>query len=103
MLLPQPGLGRQRRLPALLQGAGHEPVLRLDGVVLPLGALDLVARLLQAQRPLAVPPRPLQLDVLGQLQADLDRRRAQHLEDEAGDELVERAAAEGLAVRRRRG
>ena len=76
MLLPQPGLGRQRRLPALLQGAGHEPVLRLDGIVLPLGALDLVARLLQAQRPLPVPLRALQLDVLGQLQADLDRRRA---------------------------
>src|SRR3954453_456070 len=98
VFLPQPGLGGQRRLPALLQGAGHEPVLRLDGVVLPLGALDLVARLLQPQRPLPLPLRPLDLDVPGQLQADLDRRRPQPLEDEAGDELVERAPAEGLAA-----
>src|SRR4051794_32053537 len=58
-----------------------------------------VARLLQPQCPLPVPLRPLELDVLGQLQADLDRRGPQHLEHRAGDELVGRASAEGLAAR----
>ena len=98
LFLPQLGLGCQCCLPALLQGAGHEPVLRLDSIILPLGTLDLIACLLEAQRPLPVPLRALDLHVLGQLQADLDRRGPQHLEDKAGDEPVQRAAAEGLTA-----
>ena len=55
----------EQALTELVQGARNEPVLRLNGIVLPLGALDLVARLLQAQCPLAMLLRPLQLDVFG--------------------------------------
>jgi hypothetical protein len=44
----QSRLGGQCLLPAPLEAPHHQAVLRLDCVVLPLGALDLVVRLLKA-------------------------------------------------------
>src|SRR3954469_18116858 len=53
----QPIMLGQRRLPALLQRARDQPVLRLDGVVLALRARDLIRRLLEPQGALPAPTR----------------------------------------------
>jgi len=66
-------LGGERRPPVPLQRARDQPhagVHRL--VVAPARERRLVARPLQALRPVPVPLGALQFDILGQPQADLD-------------------------------
>ena len=55
----------QGRIPALFERRRHQPVLGLDGVVLPLRALGLVARLAQLQRQGLAGRRVLVSDRLG--------------------------------------
>src|SRR3954447_16562280 len=60
-------LRRQRLLPALLQRAGDQPVLRLDGIILPARTLDLVAGAFEPLLPLPMQRGTLQLQVFQQL------------------------------------
>src|SRR5207302_1374131 len=90
------GLGRERLLPTLLQLAGHQPVLRLDRVVLACRAVRLVRRPLHLLAPMLVEAPPLLLQVFGRRQAQLQRRRLQDAEHQPFDQLVDRAAADPL-------
>ena len=69
LALAAPGLGRQGRLPVPLQRAGDKAVVRVDRFVAPACECDLVVRPFQALRPVPLQCCPLQLEILGQLQA----------------------------------
>ena len=58
-------LGQQRLFPPAFQCAGHQAILRLDGVVLPEGTRRVLPRSLQPQLPLVVQRHPLLLVLLG--------------------------------------
>src|SRR3954447_24249716 len=75
LLGEQPIMLGQRCLPALLQRARDQPVLRLDRVVLALRSRDLVGSLLEPQGALPAPTGAVDLDLLGQRQAYLDGGR----------------------------
>src|SRR5438105_7235296 len=64
VLLLQPPLLLQRLLPAPLQFSDHQPVLRLDGVVLPPRALHLVTGSLPFLLPHPMEPRALLVQVV---------------------------------------
>jgi len=69
------GLGAERRLPMLLEGARHQAIFRLDRLVLAFDALGLVTGALQALLPVQPLAGPLGFEVFGHLQADLQRGR----------------------------
>ena len=73
----------ERRLPILLQGAGHQPVLGLDAGVTATGLVDLMLRPLEAMTPMLVERFALRLQIERRRQAGLDRRRLQRLQDQA--------------------
>jgi len=113
MLGLQACLVGQRRLPALLRGAHYEPVLRLGGVILALGPLDLVARPLQPLPSLPVQGRALQFEILAYLSLGLDQHNiALHAAPRPGlrsiglqvsrnvllEDLAKRLRGAGLAV-----
>ena len=57
-------LGPQRLLPPLLQGSGHEAILRVDGPVAPFGVFGFVPGSFQPLFPVLVQAGPFPLDVL---------------------------------------
>src|SRR6059058_2187244 len=61
--------GLQRLIPATLQGAAHESILRLAGVVLPAGPIGLVPRPLDSAFPVADHLTSLLVDAGGGLEA----------------------------------
>ena len=87
-------LGPQRLLPALLQGAGHEAVLRIDGPVAPFGVLGLVPSPLQPLFPVLVQAGAVPLDVLQRPTAQLQRGRFQGAKDLLRHEFVNRRGLE---------
>jgi len=89
----------QRGLPALLQRAHHQTVLRLDRVVLASCPLDVIACALKPLFPLPVQCLALQLEVLGQLQADFQCRWCQRLQHQLCHQRVQGGAAQRLADR----
>jgi len=82
-------LSGKSRLPGPLQGPGDQPVLRFGRFVTPLGKLDFIAGALETLIPLPILLPALQLDVLGQLQADVNRRRRQRFQNESADEVID--------------
>ena len=82
MLRLETGLLGQGLLPVPLERARHQPVLGLDGGVLPARALDLVSGALQPLPPMAIERRALGLEIVGDRQAGLDRRRLERLQDQ---------------------
>ena len=76
--------GRQRLLPALLSGADHQTVLRLDRIVLPERAFGFVTGPFQALQPQAVSVGMLRFDVLGDPQADLEGGRPEGMARQSG-------------------
>lgn len=67
----QLNFGLQRCLPLALQGARHQAVLRLDGVVLPLCSLSLIAGSLQALLPVPMQSRAFSFHILDGFEADI--------------------------------
>jgi hypothetical protein len=78
----------QRLLPALLQGPGHELVLRVDGPVATFGVVGLVAGALQPLFPVLVQAGAVPLDVLQRPTAQLQRGRFQRVKDLVPHEIV---------------
>lgn len=78
----------QRRLPRPLQRARHQPVLGLDGEVLPRRPVGLVPRPFQALLPQAGEVVALLLQAVGGGQRQLQRRRLQGREDPLAHERV---------------
>ena len=93
----------ERRLPILLQRAGHQPVLGLDAGVTAAGLIDLVLRPFQALTPMLVKRFALRLQIESRRQAGLDRRRLQRLQDQVRDLSVHRRGLQRLAGRRVKG
>ena len=90
-------LGPQRLLPPLLQGAGHEAVLRVDGPVAPFGVLGLVPGPLQPLFPVLVQAGAVPLDVLQGPAAQLQRGGFQGAKDLLRHEVVDRRGLEAEA------
>ncbi len=71
MVRPQGRFGGQGFLPLAFQGAGDQPALGFDRLVLAGGPFDLVLRSFQALLPMPVQVPPLGLQIVGHPQADL--------------------------------
>ena len=99
MLRLETGLFGQSLLPVALERARHQPVLGLHRSILPARALDLVSGALQPLSPMAIERRALGLEVVGERQARLDRRRLERLQDETRDQRVERRSRQRLTER----
>src|SRR3954468_773173 len=97
VVLLDPSHLRQRRLPAALQLAGHQPVVRIDGVVLPLRQAGLVARPLEAELPLPVDRPALRLEAVQGGDGGFQPGGADSLQEGLGDGPVDLAGEEGLA------
>src|SRR5262249_38326842 len=76
--------GLQRLIPATLQGAAHQAILRLAGVVLPAGSIGLVPRPLDPTLPVADPLPSLPIDPGSGLEAGVQGRRPQCSQDLLG-------------------
>ena len=87
----------QRLLPAPFQRAGHQAVFRLDGLILPFGALRLVARPLQLLLPMAMEALALLLDVLDRSHAQFQGCGLQGPEDLPGHEVIDRRRLQPVA------
>ena len=87
----------QRRVPAALQGAGDQTVLRLDRVVLALGARCLVAGALDPQLPVPVQGLALALEFGQRRQRGLDRCRPDRLQEQRTHGAVQVYDRKGLA------
>jgi hypothetical protein len=77
-------------LPAALQCPGDQAVLRFDRVVLPLGSFRFVTRSFELLLPVPVETVAFLADVLGRLEAQVQRGGLQGEKDLAGDEIVDR-------------
>ena len=82
----------ERRLPILLQRAGHQPVFGLDAGVTAAGPVDLMLRPFEALTPMLVERFALRLQIESRRQTGLDRRRLQRLQDQPGDSASTGAA-----------
>ncbi len=91
----------QGLLPAPLQRPSDQAVLRLDRLVLPLGPLGLVTRSLQLLLPMAVEAIAFLADVLGRLEAQLQRGGFQGAKDLAGHEVIDRLRPQAVTGRSR--
>ena len=89
VILLEPGQFPQRRLPALLQGPRHQPVLRFHGPVLPLGPFRLEPRPLQLLAPVPVHPLPFLAEVVDGLEAQLQGRRLQGMDHLPGHHAID--------------
>src|ERR1700675_2774097 len=90
----------ERRLPILLQGAGHQPVLGLDAGVTASGLIDPVLRPFEALTPMLFERFALRLQIESRRQAGLDCRRLQRLQDKPRDLSIHRRGLQRLAGRR---
>src|SRR5258707_8757729 len=88
----------QSVLPTGFQGAGHEPVLGLHGLILPLGPGDLLARSFEGLTPLVMETLSLLLDVFDGPQAQVERGGLQRPEDFPRDQVVQRRRRDVTAV-----
>src|SRR3954465_948862 len=98
VLLLHQALLLQSVLPASLQGAGHEPVLGLHGLILPLGSSGFLARSFEGLTPLVMKTFSLLLDVLDGPQAEVERGGLQRTEDLPRDQVVQRRRRDMTAV-----
>ena len=89
--------GLQRLIPATLQGAAHKPILRLAGVVLAAGPIGLVPRPLDPTLPVADHLTSLIIDPGGGLEAGVQGRRLQGLQDLLGDPGLDPGRRDRLA------
>ena len=90
-------LGPQRLLPPLLQGSGHQAVLRVDGPVAPFGVLGLVPGPLQPLFPVLVQAGAVPLDVLHGPTAQLQRGGFQGAKDLLRHQVVDHRGLEAEA------
>jgi len=86
-------------VPGALQVARHQPVLRLNGVILAPSALCLVGRALPALLPQAVAIDPRAFDLLGGFQGEFEGGGLQRGEHLGTHILVEAGSGELLAQR----
>ena len=84
----------QRLVPAPLKGLRHEPVLRLNRVVLALGAGGLVAGLFKLKRERVQDLVSLCGGVLGVIERGFDRARSKHAQHFAFNRAIDSEAAE---------
>src|SRR5438270_7366576 len=77
--------GLQRLIPATLQGAAHQAILRFASVVLPAGAIGFVPRPLDPTLPVADHLTSLFIDPACGLEAGVQGRRSQGPKDLLGD------------------
>jgi len=69
--------------------SGDQTILGLDGVILPRGAIGLIAGSFQTALPLLIDPSPLLFDVLGCGQAQFQCCRLKHGQHLSGDERIQ--------------
>jgi hypothetical protein len=74
-------------------------MLRLDRLILACRPLDLIVRPFQALLPVVVELPALSLYILSHLQADLQRRRLQRVENVLTDEIIQHLTHQGLTAR----
>ena len=93
----EPLLAREGLCPLPLQGPGHQTVFGVHRVILPRGARDLIARPLQALRPVLMQALALGFDIGRSLEAPLQGRRFERFQDERAHPRIEWGPGEGLA------
>jgi len=87
-------LGLKFLLPRAFERTDHETILRLDSLILALGALDLVPSSLETLLPKDIGPRALALDLFAYAHAHFERSGLQSIQRELRDCIVERTRAQ---------
>jgi hypothetical protein len=85
----QSRLFRQGFFPVAFERSRHQTVFRLDGAILPAGAVDFIARPFQSLTPMTVQRIAVGFEISGERQARLDRCWFQGFDHKARDQTVQ--------------